>query len=127
MHLRARNTFDKRKYVKDESENMIRIPNEVETQQLEFSDPHLFQNLLEKMGITEFELLRFNFIRNSDHTLAFVFHILSPIKCTTSSRVRERLSKSKSTTCCQMPSKGQPFSMGMANDEIGRASCRERV
>jgi phosphate starvation-inducible protein PhoH and related proteins len=32
--------------VKDESESMIRVPNEVETQQLEFSDPHLFRDLL---------------------------------------------------------------------------------
>ena len=32
--------------MKDESESMIRVPNEVETQQLEFSDPHLFRDLL---------------------------------------------------------------------------------
>jgi len=32
--------------VKDESESMIRVLNEVETQQLEFSDPHLFRDLL---------------------------------------------------------------------------------
>jgi len=32
--------------VKDENESMIRVPNEVETQQLEFSDPHLFRDLL---------------------------------------------------------------------------------
>ena len=32
--------------MKDESESMIRVPNEVETQQLEFNDPHLFRNLL---------------------------------------------------------------------------------
>ena len=32
--------------MKDESESMIRVLNEVETQQLEFSDPHLFRDLL---------------------------------------------------------------------------------
>ena len=34
--------------MKDESESMIRVPNEVETQQLEFSDPHLFRDLLDQ-------------------------------------------------------------------------------
>jgi phosphate starvation-inducible protein PhoH and related proteins len=32
--------------VKNESESMISVTNEVETQQLEFSDPHLFRDLL---------------------------------------------------------------------------------